>query len=289
MPVEVIESYLESKTGHSSGGEDRLVLGPEYYAVIDGATDKRGKNWGTRKNKLTGGQVLADIVCDTLSSKKAPLDPIKLMKQINVRINKAADKAGINLTNVMNRADVAFAAFVPKQNAVYHIHDCTFAFVKPNKPFDVHSNEKLVDALTSELRACVLSFLWQNGIHAISGKEDMGRGFILPMLKAQPKLQNIDADDEERWFGIPKGLLAYRTLNGMPTTISVTPVPEDVSEIVLASDGFKDIRPTLAESLKLLKDQQRLDPCCIGPLKGTKHVKGKYFDDISYLRIKLNA
>lgn len=286
VKVKVIERHLESKTGDPSGGEDRLVEGPEYYAVIDGATDHTGNDWG---NGRTGGQALADIVSDTLSSPAAPLDPSELMEKINARINEAANVARIDLSEVKNRADVTFAAFVPKRNAVYHIHDCTFAFVKRDGAFEVHSHEKLVDGLTSELRACVLCFLWQNGIDAISGDDDMGRDFIWPILRAQPELQNIDADDQERWFGIPKGRLAYRTLNGMPTTISETPVPAGVSEIVLASDGFKDIRPTLKESIDLLKLQQRLDPCCIGPLKGTKRVKGNTFDDTSFLRIGLNA
>ncbi len=284
MLVEVIERHLESRTGEKSGGEDRLVCGPRFFGVIDGGTDHTCNDWGNGRN---GGATIAEIVLDVLKSPECTDDPKELVNEINGRINMGAEEAGIDLSEVRNRADVAFAAFVPTKNAVYHIHDCSFTFVKKNGGFEIHSNEKLVDGLTSDVRACVVSFLKRNGIYPFADGADMGRAFISHILAAQPELQNIQTNDQTKWFGIPKGSLASRTLNGLPTEICVTQVPDDVSELVFASDGFKEIRPTLAESLSILRRLQEEDPYCIGPLKGTKRVEGKTFDDTCYLRIRL--
>ncbi len=42
--VKIIEKYLMSKSGKPDGGEDRSVLGPNFYGVVDGSTDKTGKD-----------------------------------------------------------------------------------------------------------------------------------------------------------------------------------------------------------------------------------------------------
>ena len=60
--MEIVESYLQSKSGKSDGGEDRLVLGPRFFGVVDGATDKSGLNWGTQETPRAGGYVLASII-----------------------------------------------------------------------------------------------------------------------------------------------------------------------------------------------------------------------------------
>jgi len=69
MPsIKIIETYLMSKKGNEDGGEDRLILGPIYYGVVDGATDKSGNNWGTPENPKKGGEIAAEIIKSTLES-----------------------------------------------------------------------------------------------------------------------------------------------------------------------------------------------------------------------------
>src|SRR5436190_10037908 len=52
--------------------------------------------------------------------------------------------------------------------------------------------------------------------------------------------------------------------------VTVLPVPPDVTEVVLASDGYRDVLPTLAATERRLAEQLAVDPWCIGPLRGTK-------------------
>ena len=57
--------------------------------------------------------------------------------------------------------------------------------------------------------------------------------------------------------------------------------------VVLASDGYPRILPTLAASEEALAGLLAADPLCIGPLCGTKGVRpgNVSFDDRAYVRL----
>jgi glycerophosphoryl diester phosphodiesterase len=59
-------------------------------------------------------------------------------------------------------------------------------------------------------------------------------------------------------------------------------------EIVLASDGYPVLCPTLQESEEQLKKQREEDPLNIGRFQATKafHPDFNSFDDRSYIRLK---
>jgi glycerophosphoryl diester phosphodiesterase len=61
-------------------------------------------------------------------------------------------------------------------------------------------------------------------------------------------------------------------------------------DVVLASDGYPFLRPTLAESEHLLQQQREKDPLNIGPdFQATKgfHPDFNSFDDRSYIRFRV--
>jgi len=289
--VEILESYLRSKKGKKDGGEDRLVLGPNFFGVVDGATDKSGNTWGTEEKPRKGGAVLADIVKTVLQDEGTSTDPSEIMEIINQQIHDAAYSAGINIDDeVNNRADTGFTAFVPEKDAVYHIHDCLFGFVKADGSFEIYDNDKEVDKLTSAVRATVIDWYINQGKDPFADGKDLGREAILPMLKRQPEIQNQGFNNQDIWaMGVPHSAVAYRTLNGFPTKIDVVTVPEGTTEIILATDGYRVIRPTLEETEAVLKKQLAQDPHCIGVLKSTKGLQpgNESFDDRTYLRLKL--
>ena len=59
-------------------------------------------------------------------------------------------------------------------------------------------------------------------------------------------------------------------------------------DIILASDGYPFLKPTLAESENALAAQLDSDPLCIRSFKATKGLASgnKSFDDRSYVRFK---
>ena len=285
-PVRVVESFLESKAGTPDGGADRLVLGPQYFGVIDGAT-ARSADW----NGQPSGEVLAEALAGQLGRFDAPIDPQELVEVVNDAIRNAAGKAGIDLSNHRERADVGFAAFVPAARAVYHIHDCAFGFVLDDGTFERFQPEKAIDRLHGELRARAVELFQDQGIDPFAAGADLGREFIRPFIERLPELQNIDPSDSEEWaFGLPRGFFAYRTLNGFPTTVDITPVPPRTREIVLASDGFPQLGTSLGEAREVLARELAEDPHCVGRLCSSKGRSGDnpYHDDLSYLRLQVS-
>ena len=262
------------------------MLGPRYFGVIDGAT-ARGGEWNARPP----GEVLADVVAAELRRDDAASDPQQLVQVINTAIRQAAREAGVDLANVAQRSDVGFAAYAAEARAIYHIHDCAFAFVLDDGAFELHSHEKPIDRFHSELRSHAVQFLRAQGTDPFAAGDDLGREFIRPLLERLPELQNQDPADKTPWaLGLPRGPLAYRTLNGFPTELNVTPVPPRTREIVLASDGFPELTTNLAETRELLARRLAEDPHCVEELRSTKGRVGNnpYHDDLSYLRLQVS-
>ena len=293
MPsIKIIESYLMSKKGDSSGGEDRLVLGPIYYGVVDGATDRSGINWNTPENQKKGGEIAAEIIKSTLESKDVTLDLGGLVSMLNKNINNAAEKSNIDISDVKNRAIASFAVYVPEKNSIYHIGDCNFVFVKEKGELEEHYNEIAVDKLTSELRCRFIMLCYENKIDPFIDGKDLGGEYIFWILKEQIELENRqfrkDYNGKEEWIpGIPYEAMVYKTINGLATELDVTSVPRGTKEIIFASDGFKVIKPTLKETLELLEKQLKDDPHCISILKSAKGLRpgNISYDDMAYLRL----
>ena len=70
--------------------------------------------------------------------------------------------------------------------------------------------------------------------------------------------------------------------------IDVFDIPEG-AEVILATDGYCDPRPTLADSERAPAEAIGQDPLRIGPPPGTKAVKPGHisFDDRTYVRVKV--
>ena len=111
-------------------------------------------------------------------------------------------------------------------------------------------------------------------------------------------VEQILAHDTARDTIIPHMLEAMRQQNVSYAVIDGFPIPVDKVrvltldfqpwDVVLASDGYPFLCPTLEESEQLLAHQHHDDPLNIGTFKATKaFVKGNNsFDDRAYIRFK---
>ena len=109
----------------------------------------------------------------------------------------------------------------------------------------------------------------------------------------------LEANDPARQIMIPTMLetmkqqnLTYAVIDGFPIPESRVPVITlDFRpwEIVLASDGYPFLCPTLAESEARLAQQRETDPLNIGTFQATKaFVRGNNsFDDRTYIRFQV--
>lgn len=147
-----------------------------------------------------------------------------------------------------------------------------------------YTNEKRIDHLLSDWRRAILASYHSRRLMSDAEllDNDPGRRIIQPQITHQTRFQNLDSDHP----------LAYGMLDGerFPERfIRVYSVPDDVSELILASDGYPSLLPTLAETEDNLQRLLAVDPLCIGPLLGTKGVRtgNLSYDDRTYLRISL--
>jgi hypothetical protein len=141
---------------------------------------------------------------------------------------------------------------------------------------------KRIDEAASQARAAMIAALLAAGETVQSLKaDDKGRAFILPLLQRQHLFANRAGDG----FG-------YGVMNGddIPAEYIEIHTAQHVREIVLASDGYPHLRPTLAQSEDELQHILREDPLLYKLYPSTKGLLAGQvsFDDRSYLRFAVD-
>jgi glycerophosphoryl diester phosphodiesterase len=96
---------------------------------------------------------------------------------------------------------------------------------------------------------------------------------MLELLAFQTNLQNT----------FPENEFSYYVIDGFPcqapNRLSVMPIDQKQGEIVLASDGYPRLFPTLAETEACLAGVLKEDPLCYKLYRTTK---GRYGDNLSF-------
>lgn len=139
----------------------------------------------------------------------------------------------------------------------------------------LYDNPKPCEASIAQQRAAVANEMLASGKATTESlcRDDTARRAIIPMLIKSMKAQNIDYPVVDG-FPIPKHLVRVVFLESEHHTI------------VLASDGYPFLEPTLDASEKRLAMQLKSDPLNIGTFKATKAFMNgnNSFDDRAYIR-----
>ena len=149
----------------------------------------------------------------------------------------------------------------------------------------VHLGDSPVDRATSSARAAFLRARLIQGVPVERLRaQDDGRALIRPLLDMQHAFRNVDAPDEP--FG-------YGAIDGRPVPqryLEKWEVP-DAREIILASDGYPALFPSLVQTEEHLRAELERDPLRIGRSASTKGVApgAVSFDDRAYLRLAVTA
>jgi pentapeptide repeat protein len=112
------------------------------------------------------------------------------------------------------------------------------------------------------------------------GKIDPGRVAARALISRQGALRNVP------------GPYGYAGIDGRPvpqSMVVVHPLPPGVTELIIATDGYPEIHPTLARSEARLTELLAEDPGCVGALMGTKGLTDGQlsYDDRAYLRLRI--
>lgn len=270
--MQVTESFIAAKTGRDRDCEDGIVVTDSLAAVIDGATDKTGH----RFQGLTSGRYAMLACADALHSLDGRADALGSVAHLSMVL---AERLPPGLPPG-ERPEAAVTIYSRPRQEVWQVGDVGFWY--PGARAGGIRPRKTVDRYAANLRAAILHACLADGADpARLAETDPGRAAISSLLASQAIFRNSPG----------AGPWAYGAIDGRPVPpelVVIHPVP-GATELVIASDGYPAILPTLVASEEHLASLIAEDPLCIGPLRGTKGVApgNSSFDDRTYVRLLL--
>jgi glycerophosphoryl diester phosphodiesterase len=272
----IAEQLVVAKTGNPAECEDIVVVTEAFAAVIDGATSKTVRRWNGR----SGGRAAAELIAEAIPQLPAGVTARAAIDLLSAQIARFYHEHGVAelvRTNPVERVTAACMIFSVARAECWLVGDCQCLVGEQHV-----TNELPVDAVTSLARALFLESELLRGVTLDELRaHDTARDVIAPLLARQAHFQNNPA----------AGAFGYAALDGFPVAdsgIVVVPVPAPVTSLVLASDGYPFLLPSLAEAEQRLHTLLAADPLLFRVYRSTKgFLHGQTsFDDRAYLRLE---
>ncbi|MBQ7512399.1 MAG: hypothetical protein IJU11_06620 [Prevotella sp.] len=280
--MQILEQNLVPKNPHKKS-EDGIVVTADFVAVIDGSTSKSTYRhsghsplralcehaWGAENGRyamlLTAQyirQMPKDITC------------LQFLKGVTAHIHKHYKQSMLpRLTeHPEDRLTCSAVIFSRVQREIWMVGDCQCLIGG-----ELYENPKPAEAELAAMRAKEVERLLATGMTAEAlCRNDIARPTIIPRMVETMKQQNV----------------TYSVIDGFPIPrqhVRIIPLDFHPWELVLASDGYPFLCPTLAESEQRLRRQREEDPLNVGHFQATKafHPDFNSFDDRSYIRFRV--
>jgi len=284
LMMRIIERYCRGKRNDQSLNEDGMLVTDDFAAVVDGVTSKSVRHlW-----RPSGGVVAKDLMLGVIGGMPADASMRQMQRAVDecFQARYRSHEAGIRVfaDEPVERLQANAVVYSARRHEAWLFGDCQIMVNGVQTP-----TTKDVDVLLGDLRAFTVLALreMQDGTPdvPISGSfgapasdaapKDPSRAMILPFLRLQSQFANKRG---------PFGYFVFDGFTDMTYPIRTVPVsPGD--EVVLASDGYPLLRPTLDESERELQRLRSEDPDLIDRYRSTKGFQGRAtFDDLTYLR-----
>ena len=268
--MEIIEQNLIPKNP-AKKSEDGLVVTPDFVAVIDGSTSKsdyRHSLW--RSN----GRQAMKLVARYIEKMPANITCEKFLTGVTAYVRKQYKKSMLQrlADHPEDRLTCSAVVYSRLCREVWMVGDCQCLiggeYYDNPKPYEA----ELAAMRAEEVKRQLAAGKTQDELLCT----DTARPLIIPRMLETMKQQNISYSVIDG-FHIPRQHVRIITLDFQPW------------EIVLASDGYPFLLPTLAESEQRLQQQRCEDPLNIGTFQATKafHPDFNSFDDRTYIRFKV--
>lgn len=281
--MKVIESKIEGKN-RPECCEDGLVVTPDFIAVIDGSTSKTPHQLSPdMKNGRYAMMLISEYIQQEL---KAECMVDDFCEGVTSYIyNKVYRQQGVEKqmqAHPEERLTASAIVYSKARNEVWMVGDCQAIIdgklYENNKPF-----EEMVARRRVEL---------------------IRRGFSPQVARKtiEPLLIQAMLEGQNKTYAVIDGFPIYRegvkvvsqnrqkknVEQQVSTHVSDT-LPHPTKEIVLASDGYPFLKPTLAESEETLAHLLAHDPQCTHEFIATKGIVegNKSFDDRTYIRFSI--
>lgn len=265
--MQIIEQNLVAKDPKRKS-EDGIVITDDFIAVIDGSTSKTDRRYCLFKSN---GRFAMQIIEKYI--RKAPKGIschdfcVGVTRQIR---NHYKNKDIPRLTeHPEDRLTASAVIFSRLNRQIWMIGDCQCMVGG-----EYYDNPKPYEQELAERRAEIILSGTEPKEYYLT--DDTARQQIIPLMLETMKQQNVTYSVIDG-FHIPEQYVRVITLDFQPW------------EIILASDGYPFLCPTLQKSEAKLAWQRQNDPLNIGQFKATKAFKkgNNSFDDRTYIRFKV--
>lgn len=301
--------------------EDAIVTTDDFAAVIDGSTSK--STLPPLPNGKTGGQMAAEIVASVIRTMPADIDIHTFVDRVNAAFRKQYCALLLPLLSCSeselfsrlaahpeDRWTCSLVLYSRHHHALWMIGDCqamvcvnSFASLNPNNPeqsiplnpsdstesrslYSVFTNEKPYESLLAAKRGDRIRELLSANKTTIESlrNHDLGRDAIIPEMVELMQHQNISYSVLD---GFPVHWPSVRII--APLISASSAQSAGTNQLILASDGYPRLFPSLSETESYLHHVLTEDPLMIHLHPATKawmHGTDS-FDDRSYLRLIL--
>ena len=223
----------------------------------------------------SNGRYAMQLVCRYIKSMPANTSSEMFLRGVTAYIRKHYKKSMLPrlAEHPEDRLTCSAVVFSRLSREIWLIGDCQCLIGD-----QYYDNPKPAEAELASLRAEEMKRLLAQGMTQDELlRNDTARPMIIPRMIETMKEQNISYSVIDG-FHIPRQYVKVIELDFQPW------------DVVLASDGYPFLRPTLEESEQLLQQQREKDPLNIGPdFQATKgfHPDFNSFDDRSYIRFRV--
>ena len=287
--MKIIESSIIGKKSPEAC-EDGMVVTDDFIAVIDGSTSKTPKHLNPdMKNGRYAMMLISEYIREEL---KADASVDDFCQGVTAYIyNKVYEKLGVEerlKEHPEERLTASAILYSRTRNEVWMVGDCQAIIAgklyENGKPYEEKIARKRVELIEqglspAEARKQIEPLLIEAMLSGQNQTYTVIDGF--PIYREGVKVVSV-SDSSSVQDSVPAS-------DSVPCSDSVSAsdtIPSSSSEIVLASDGYPFLKPTLAASEAALAEQIANDPQNIHSFIATKGIVegNKSFDDRTYIR-----
>ena len=287
--MDIIESIIIGKKSQEAC-EDGMVITDDFIAVIDGSTSKTPKHLNPdMKNGRYAMMLISEYIREEL---KADASVDDFCQGVSAYIyNKVYEKLGVEerlKEHPEERLTASAILYSRTRNEVWMVGDCQAIIdgklYENGKPYEQEIARKRVELIEqglspAEARKQIEPLLIEAMLSGQNQTYTVIDGF--PIYREGVKVVSV-SDSCSVQDSVPAS-------DSVPCSDSVSAsgtISVSSSEIVLASDGYPFLEPTLAASEAALAEQIANDPQNIRSFIATKGIVegNKSFDDRTYIR-----
>ena len=293
--MKIIESKIVGKKSQKSC-EDGMVITDDFIAVIDGSTSKTPKHLNPdMKNGRYAMMLISEYIREEL---KADASVDDFCQGVSAYIyNKVYEKLGVEKRlkeHPEERLTASAILYSRTRNEVWMVGDCQAIIdgklYENGKPYEEKIARKRVELIEqglspAEARKHIEPLLIEAMLSGQNKNYTVIDGF--PIYQGGVKVVSVsDSCSVSDSVPISDSCSVQDSVSCSESASVSGTVPASSSEIVLASDGYPFLKPTLAASEASLAEQIANDPQNIRFFIATKGIVegNKSFDDRTYIR-----